>query len=515
MGVLGQLKIKDFLEKTQGLVRGSIITDAKNRWYSSDYKWSEDSTGNLTISRTDGFGDKVIMKPVIDLDESLVSFFGLYSGDGSKGSEVEGGMGRVKPSISFSQREPNLVKFAYEQFNKIFPGSIRFNFSLGEDSAFFMDGTGLEYLRQYYKGNIPPTPDLSIVRPNLNEKDSQYLSEKRPVQGTNEEHLAFYYFHKKAMETILSQVKLEDINECGIVLNKGDSVTASLRRPFKKGARLPGGSSRSDEMHVGGLNGFGEFFLKMLHEIEDSILHNTLLSDQALVLWSDIPSRIGEEIDIECFFTNHPYGEVAGKRPVFDKSGISLKGTYPSGSKVTLNSVLNIDPLWCYVSGLYLAEGSTPKSSLFRMFVDSPGSMALGFTSSEGISLELVLRALSKLFNHNDCVHTWKVKVGSQYFTELVVIGLKNGVPMLRGGASGDGKLRTMEISLAIKKWALEVAPCLVAYADKYSHVEPTGAGLARIDFSASSSLCRWYFPLLMYSVFGQQISDPKKGFSV
>jgi hypothetical protein len=105
------------------------------------------------------------------------------------------------------------------------------------------------------------------------------------------------------------------------------------------------------------------------------------------------------------------------------------------------------------------------------------------------------------------------VKVGSQYFPELVVIGLKNGVPMLRGGASGDGKLRTMEISLAIRDWALAVAPCLMPYAEKYSHVEPTGAGVARIDFWASSALCRWFFPLIIYATFGSAISDPKTGF--
>jgi hypothetical protein len=94
---------------------------------------------------------------------------------------------------------------------------------------------------------------------------------------------------------------------------------------------------------------------------------------------------------------------------------------------------------------------------------------------------------------------------------------------MLRGGASGDGKLRTVEISLSIKQWGLDVAdapfegsePSLLHrhYADRYSHVEPTGAGVARIDFWASSSLCRWYFPLIMYTVFGTIIPDPYTGF--
>jgi hypothetical protein len=80
--------------------------------------------------------------------------------------------------------------------------------------------------------------------------------------------------------------------------------------------------------------------------------------------------------------------------------------------------------------------------------------------------------------------------------------------------------VRTAEISLAIKDWAIEVSntgvglrPSLLAteFADRFTHVEMTGAGVARIDFSASSSLCRWYFPLLMYAVFGQLVADPSE----
>jgi len=54
--------------------------------------------------------------------------------------------------------------------------------------------------------------------------------------------------------------------------------------------------------------------------------------------------------------------------------------------------------------------------------------------------------------------------------SELVVTGLKNGVFMLRGGASGDGKLRTMEISLAIRDWGL-LWPMI-----RYSMSPPAGA---------------------------------------
>jgi len=35
---------------------------------------------------------------------------------------------------------------------------------------------------------------------------------------------------------------------------------------------------------------------------------------------------------------------------------------------------------------------------------------------------------------------------------------------------------------------------------------------VARIDFCVHRLLCRWYFPLLMYTVFGEIIVDPCAG---
>ncbi|MBA7633257.1 hypothetical protein ES703_40819 [subsurface metagenome] len=171
----------------------------------------------------------------------MLAFWGLYSGDGAKGSEDPEDPGIVKPVISFSQREPNLVRFAAEEFRRLFPGAIHFVFSLGEDSAFFMDGTGLEMLRQYYGGRVPPTPQLSKVRPNIDDADRRYLAERRSVPGTNEEHLAFYYFHKQAMQDILTELKKDNLRSCRVPLSPQDKVTASLRRPFKKGARAKRG----------------------------------------------------------------------------------------------------------------------------------------------------------------------------------------------------------------------------------------------------------------------------------
>ena len=512
MTILGQIRVEDFLTRTEGKVCGKLITDGKARSYLAEYKWQK-KDGYLIISRKDDTGNEVRLDPIISLDESLISFFGLYSGDGAKGSEQENNPGVIKPVISLSQREPNLVRFAVEQFRRIFKGQINFVFSLGEDSAFFMEGAGLRALKQYYGGQLPRTPSLDKIQPHLSEADKRYLAEKRPVPGVNDKHLAYYYLHKKAMGDILTRVKKQDLLQSGVKLNPEDRTTASLRRPFKKGARVPGGSSRSDEIHVGGLNGFGELFLKMLHEIEDSVFNDTELSPQGLIKWSGKPSNVGELINVEKFFKENEFGKIGGERPLIRKDPVFLEGQWPRSKPIKLKPSMRIDPLWCYISGLYLAEGTTPKSSLFSMYKTKPKALSIGFTSSENISIELMLRALQKLFPEDVCLDAWKIKVGSQYFPELVVIGMKNGVPMLRGGESGDGKLRTMEISLSLKDWALELVPSIKPYADRYSHVEPTGAGLARIDFWASSALGKWFFPFIMYATFGNYIKQPAEGF--
>lgn len=525
--ILGHLKVENYLQRTGGLVTGCLITDAKDRQYRQTYSFTGQGD-NLTVKKADGNGDNVVIPKVIPIDETLLAFFGLYSGDGAKGSEDRNDSQRIIPTISFSQRERHLVRFAVDQFRRLFPGNIRFTFSLGEDSAYFMAGLGKDKLEAYYKtttgaGTPPPLP-LGTVRPNLNNKDNQYLGEVRPdVHDANDTYLAFYYQHKTAMQAIFAAEKKNELSSVGIDQAADITVTASLRRPFKKGARVPGGSSRSDEIHLGGLNGAGELFLKMMHEIEDSILQDSKISSSGLVEWIEQPSKIGETIDLYDFFASNPYGKINNIHPAkLSKSDDQIVGQWSQSSEITLHRYLTIDPLWCYIAGLYLAEGSTSKEILFRMFSQRPGSMALGFTSSEGTSIELMLRTLRKLFKPQDCLDAWKVKVGSQYFPELVMAGLKQGVPMLRGGNSGDGKLRTMEISLSIKNWALEVADAPLNgktsllrkdYADYYSHVEPTGAGVARIDFWASSTLCRWYFPLLMYTVFNRIVADPTEAF--
>jgi len=291
-------------------------------------------------------------------------------------------------------------------------------------------------------------------------------------------------------------------------------VHYTLRRPYKKGAREAGGSSRSDEINVGQVSGMAELFIKIMHEMESSITHNLKVSPSELIFWNGFPRDFGREISLADFFRNNTFAKFEHYECVIEDKGLYLSGRWKRSKTVKLSRNIKISPLWCYTSGLYLAEGTTKKDKFFKLYTSKVSGLGLGFTSSENTSLDLIISALKQLFiEEKEIVRTWKLKVGSQYFPELVTIGLKNNVPMLRGGASGDGKLRTMEISLELKNWALEVGASLVPYADRFSHVEPTGAGVPRIDFAGSSSLCKWYFPLVVFTAFNSMVSNPKQEF--
>jgi hypothetical protein len=510
--VWGHIELGSYLNATGGRVVGQVLTDAKIRTYSRRYTYEPVSDTEIRVQPARG-GNALTLPTRIRLDASLVAFFGLYSGDGSKGTEDPENLGTIVANISFSQREPNLIRFAIEQFRRVFGAQLAFTFSLGEDAALFMGGEGAEMLRGFYGGTLPPASALGQVRPTLNEADNRYLDEVRELAGTPSEHLAFYYQHRDAMQQILEDVKRRELASASIPLSASDRVVASLRRPFKKGARQPGGSSRADELYLSGVNGLGELFLKILHELEAALYENTQRSPQGLIVFNGAPDALGETVDLENFFSTSPFGVIAGRRPSFKTHGGALIGRWPASRDMPLQSTVLLGPAFAYASGLYLAEGGTPKSEIFAMFARKPEGLSLGFTSSEDVSVNLILRALMQVVTAAEALSAWKVKVGSQYFTELVVTGLKHGVPMLRGGASGDGKLRTMEISLAIKPWALTVCPTLERFADRYSHVEPTGSGVARVDFWASSTVARWVFPLMIYCVFGGAVKNPATEF--
>jgi len=155
--ILGHLHVEQYLRTVDGLVTGNVITDAKDRQYHQAYEFSEKGE-LLIVRRKDGHGDEVVLPRVIPLDEALVAFFGLYSGDGAKGTDDSKEASRIIPAISFSQRERYLVRFVVDQFQRLFPENLQFIFALGEDSAYFMAGEGGERNLQEPTRTHPTVP---------------------------------------------------------------------------------------------------------------------------------------------------------------------------------------------------------------------------------------------------------------------------------------------------------------------------------------------------------------------
>ena len=80
--------------------------------------------------------------------------------------------------------------------------------------------------------------------PKLRSEDKKYLAEVRDFQTNGVENdLSFYYSYKDAMQEILTDKKKQEFKNASIVLGANDTITASLRRPFKKGSREYGKGS--------------------------------------------------------------------------------------------------------------------------------------------------------------------------------------------------------------------------------------------------------------------------------
>ena len=107
----------------------------------------------------------------------------------------------------------------------------------------------------------------------------------------------------------------------------------------------------------------------MMHEIEDSVLHDLKVSTSGLVEWIDRPSRVGQNLDLFDFFMHNPYGQINNEHPIeLNVVGNQIVGKWRRSSETIINRNILLDPLWCYVAGLYLAEGSTPKKPFFVCF---------------------------------------------------------------------------------------------------------------------------------------------------
>ena len=63
---LGEIRLKQFLDRTKGAVRGRLVSDAKNRIYRADYIYTENEGGLLLVKRANSYA-VVSLKPALVL----------------------------------------------------------------------------------------------------------------------------------------------------------------------------------------------------------------------------------------------------------------------------------------------------------------------------------------------------------------------------------------------------------------------------------------------------------------
>jgi hypothetical protein len=166
-------------------------------------------------------------------------------------------------------------------------------------------------------------------------------------------------------------------------------------------------------------------------------------------------------------------------------------------------------PLLMLFLGLYLAEGNTSKDKIFSFFEEPTTGLAIGFTGSEGATIEICIRAMEQIFlDEQGSVETWRIKIGTKYFSEAAALGHKLGALVLRRGQKGQGAAGGLEIVEHVQDWSLKVIPALQKYQSMFDHLEYTGAGIPRVDVFYPNSAAPYLFALMRDLIAEPQILD-------
>lgn len=513
----------ELLDAADGVLSGPLIHDGKKRKYRREYTYRETDDG-VEISHRDDYDKSVVLPEEIPLTITDIGFIGMYSGDGAKGSESGGKSDIVNVSLEFSQKNPVLALFAARKVKKIF-GDVPVRYDVAADSAFFLDKKDeLEDFQEQLldsgvsEDELEPDIDLSSFDSEMSDRDREYIENRGrgaaaiDTKEEAKETLRWWYEYKKTMNRWLVEDKRDQLETFGVTFGPDDVVKSSVRRPFVKGARRIGQDSRTDETKFPTLSRyFGELFLHIVEGIQDSVVENSSTvteEGEVWIGWNYPPKEsYGFEIDTEAFIEQSEYaGYVTGTGNdrryriidrvddsiVLKKYGVSDKYSF------TVPTPLDITPEIAFGAGLYFAEGDSPKERIagsreLEPYYDEPGSsgnLSLGFNSSTNPPMHIIFSVMEELFPNfeSEVMSRWKIKIGSAYEPETVAVAEKLGMTFLRKGNLGQGTSRAFALGQALMPWALSVLPALEPYAEFFTHVEPTGAGIPRMDLSFANS---------------------------
>lgn len=459
---LGRINVDAFLRSRNGKIDLNLVDAGRIRRVCQEYEWETDTSVECILLRP--IGRKGVQRKVgnitvpmfINLTPETLAFMGAYDGDGNKTQK-----------IGFAQNNPQLQDFVSRGLQALFGDSFSSEVTILEDE-------------KYFQGD-------SIIK-KMAEIKQEWIE-----KGTLEDQIA----DRDLKEEILREKYVSQYDGC-----PPDEPIRFVISP-KKGAQVPGGSSYEIIRNQLKSERFLPFLLAIIKASVNSILQNSVVSTE--IEWFEAPLTCYQQyFDLKSYIESGRccYVTASGKQrhheicaeqgDIFKRhidSGNLLWIQKPKGRRFPVPAELPLSPILCLMLGYYLAEGSSSKSAYFTFREKHEKSISLGFNSSEEDTLRVFFYGLDVLFPNSraNIVTGWLVKIGSKYFPESITVAEKLGIPLTRRGPKGQGAAGSIEFTKAIRDWALYQFPLMKAWADKFLHVEFTGAGVPRVDIRCAS----------------------------
>ncbi len=452
------------LTATGGNVNGLLVDAGMRREFSGQFDFATDGSSHLVLRpRSSRHGQEVRLPALVPLTAETLAFLGLYSGDGNKTG-----------AVGIAQRNVELLEAACRGLQGLFGEGVPLAVNLLNDTRYFM--------RPAHRALVEGT--------GLHQEDLPALK-AADVPEELREHL-FSEFQAEVTEfPILSSITAH-------------SCTVS---PLK-GARSSGEESREYIVNIQKSSWLLPVVLRMIEDVNDSLASDTQrieVNGVPVLEWPTIPSQVRfSSIDLLEHTRHSPlcrWFTSSGEERRYDLQEVSageLVDRTPR-SRLVCHRMADLGPLTSYAAGLYFAEGTSDKQVLlhFHEPICAGSSVALSFNSSENSSLTVFLGSLREcLGSVGGAISSWKVKVGSQYMYEMQVIGEFFQAPMVRQGPKGQGKSRSCVQAGLVRDWFLREFSALGGADVHFSHIEYTGAGVARVQVDCSSSPARLLFSL-------------------
>lgn len=469
----GHIDLLNLLTSAGGEINGVLTDSGMERPYHGAYevtnRQGEGADEKITI-QANSRSSPITLARFVPLDVGFLIFVGMYAGDGNKVGD-----------IGFGQKNLILMAYLHTALGKLFGESFTLRYSITEDTKYFDSDEMREVLK--------------VLRQTL---DKEGLT----AEELDRELFVEKEFLRREVSKKLSALKIQY-----------DPQAISVTVSPLKGARAAGQSSREDLIGLDGSRPYLPILLKLVDGVMDSVVGNTLElrttpEAEPWLVWDTPPQNaVGVTIDTRSYILTSShcrYFTSTGneQRLLVDQNEGLLSVAKQNGRAVSVFPQISITPPFCVTTGLYFAEGGTPKERLLSFHSgQQEGGLSVEFVSSVDDDVAILVKALSQIFSDiNDIFSYWKIKIGSAYISETGAVGEKIGVPILRRGAKGQGKSRTFEVAGHVKHWATETFPTLGRFEDHFSHMEFTGAGIVRSHLAFSSSIAPLLFAL-MYDV--------------